>query len=90
MIYSIIANIVLLALLVLSIKWGLSRGKHGIKKNVNVLLDHSIADAEIRKVQESVTNKIVEAKNRNEADKAVTHIFNVARNSKLSDYKASR
>ena len=90
MIYSIIANIVLLALLVLSIKWGLSRGSHDIKKNVNVLLDHSIADAEIRKVQESVTNKIVEAKNRNEADKVVNHIFNIARNSKLSDYKTSR
>lgn len=90
MIYSIIANVILAALLVLSIRWGLSRGKSDLKKNVEVLLDHSIADAEIRSIQQSVVNKVVEAKNRNEADKAISHIFTVARNSKLSNYKAAR
>ena len=89
MIYSLLANLILFILLALSIRWGLSRGKDSkqIEKNLDVLIDHSIADSEIRQIQESVSNKVIKAKNRNESDKVISHIFNVARNSKLSNYK---
>lgn len=85
MVYSIIANVILLALLVLSVMWGLKRGKKAaqIKKNVDVLVDHQNTDNEVRKVQNSVKKKIIEAKNEKESDAVIKHIFSVANNSKL-------
>lgn len=85
MIWSILINIVLAALLVISVMWGLKRGKKAaqMKKNVDVLVDHQNTDAKVRKIQNVVKKKVIEAKNEKESDAVIKHIFSVANNSKL-------
>ena len=85
MTWAILIIIVLVALLILSLMWGFKRGKKTaqIKKNVAVLVDHQNTDNEVRKVQNAVKKKIIEAKNEKESDAVIKHIFSVANNSKL-------
>ena len=85
MIWLVLVIVILAVLLVLSLMWGFKRGKKTaqIKKNVEVLVDHQNTDAEVKKIQNVVKKKIIEAKNEKESDAVINHIFNIANNSKL-------
>ena len=79
------AIIILSLLLILSLIWGFKRGKKAsqIEKNINVLVDHQKTDLEVKKIQNVVKKKIIEAKNEKESDAVINHIFSIANNSKL-------
>lgn len=85
MIWSILINIILMALLVLSVMWGIKQKKkpRQMKKNIDIILDHENTDAEVKKAQVVVKKKIIEAKNEKESDAVIKHIFSVANNPKL-------
>ncbi len=85
MIWLILTIVILAVLLVLSVIWGFKQKKKPaqIKKNLDIILDHQTTDIEVKKIQNVVKKKIIEAKNEKESDAVINHLFNIANNSKL-------
>lgn len=81
----ILIIVMLVILLVLSVWWGLKQKSKPVKiqKNIDVLLDHQQTDAVVRRKQEAIKKKIIEAKNEKESDDVIKHFRSVFNSSKL-------